>query len=204
MTLTVTRVSSDVWTEISHGMGDFQNCGVSKQLFDSSGDVKDILPTPFKKAQGSMKTDTVSFKTLHDGRWQLMIPELNNSRNLTQEVFRLPNKEWTSSVPVIESTINTIYQEQRDDQTWVAVELDRVFSSLNAICLNVSSIDQKVVLLSLLVSKRPKHLNNDHKIITLWDAIDRVFSNMTHMEEGMILDQECGIETDSRFTGCRF
>ena len=129
-----------------------------------------------------------------------MIPELNNSRNSTQEVFKLPNKEWTSSVPVIESTINTIYQEQRDDQTWAAVELDRVFSSLNAICLNVSSIDQKVVLLSLLVSKRPKHLNNDHKIITLWDAIDRVFSNMTHMEEGMILDQERGIETDGRLS----
>jgi hypothetical protein len=54
--------SSDLWTEIGHGMGDSQNCGVSKQLFDSSGDVKDILPTPFKKAQGSMVTDTVSSK----------------------------------------------------------------------------------------------------------------------------------------------
>jgi hypothetical protein len=40
-------------------MGDFQNHGVSKQLFDFSGDVKDIRPTPFKKAQGSMDTDTV-------------------------------------------------------------------------------------------------------------------------------------------------
>ena len=57
-------------------MGDFQNHGVSKQLFDSSGNVKDIRPTPFKKAQGSMETDTVSFpRTLHDGRWQLMITE---------------------------------------------------------------------------------------------------------------------------------
>jgi hypothetical protein len=127
--------------------------------------------------------------TLKDGWWQLMIPELNNSRNSTQEVFKLPNNEWTSSVPVIESNINTIYQELRDDQTWVAVELDRVFSGLNAIGSNVLSIDQKVVLLSLLVGKWPKHLNNDHKIITLWDAIDRVFSNLTHMEEGMILDQ---------------
>ena len=104
-------------------------------------------------------------------------------------MFKLPNNEWTSSVPVIESNINTIYQELRDDQTWVAVELDRVFSGLNAIGSNVLSIDQKVVLLSLLVGKWPKHLNNDHKIITLWDAIDRVFSNLTHMEEGMILDQ---------------
>ena len=49
-------------------MGDFQNRGVSKQLFDSSGDVKDILPTPFKKPQGSMETDTVLSKTLHNGR----------------------------------------------------------------------------------------------------------------------------------------
>jgi hypothetical protein len=162
---------------------------VSKQLFDSSGDVEDILPTPFKKAQGSIETDTVSSKTLHNGWWQLMIPELNNSRHSTQEVFKLPNNEWTSSVPVIESTINTIHQELRDDQTWAAVELDRIFGSLNAISSNVSSIDQKVVLLSLLVGKRPKHLNNDHEIITLWDAIDRVFSNLTHMEEGMILDQ---------------
>ena len=170
-------------------MGDSQNCGVSEQLFDSSSDVKDILPTPFKKAQGSIETDTISSKILHDRRWQLMIPELNNSRNSTQEVFKFPNNEWTSSVPVIESNINTIYQELRDDQTWVAVELDRVFSGLNAIGSNVLSIDQKVVLLSLLVGKWPKHLNNDHKIITLWDAIDRVFSNLTHMEEGMILDQ---------------
>ena len=68
---------------------------------------------PFKKAQGSIETDTILSKTLHDGQWQLMIPELNNSRNSTQEVFKLPNKEWTSSVPVIESTTNTIYQELR-------------------------------------------------------------------------------------------
>ena len=54
--------------EINHGMGDFQNHGVSKQLFDSSGDVKDIRSTPFKKAQGSMETDTVLSKTLHNGR----------------------------------------------------------------------------------------------------------------------------------------
>jgi hypothetical protein len=63
--------------EINHGMGDFQNHGVSKQLFDSSGDVKDIRSTPFKKAQGSMETDTVLSRTLHDGRWQLMIPEFD-------------------------------------------------------------------------------------------------------------------------------
>ena len=66
------------------------------------------------------------------------------------------------------------------------MELDCVFGGLNAIGTTVSSIDQKVVLLSLLIGKRPKHLSNDHEIITLWGAIDRVFSNITHMEEGMI------------------
>ena len=54
------------------------------------------------------------------------------------------------------------------------------------------------MLLSLLVGKRPKHLSNDHESITLWDAIDRVFSNITHMEEGMIQDQEHWIATDGR------
>jgi hypothetical protein len=97
--------SSDLWMEIGHGMGDSQNSGVSKQLFDSSGDVKDILPTPFKKAQGSMMTDTASSKPLHDGRWQLMIPELHNSQS-TEEVFKLQNEDWSSSIPLIESTIN--------------------------------------------------------------------------------------------------
>jgi hypothetical protein len=64
--------------------------------------------------------------------------------------------------------------------------------------LAVSTIDQKVVLLSLLAGKRPKHLSNDHEIITLWDAIDRALSNITHMEEGMIQDQEHWIATDGR------
>jgi hypothetical protein len=133
-------------------MGDSQNRGVSKQLFDSSSDVKDILPTPFKKAQGSTATDTASFKPLHDGRWQLMIPELHNSQS-TEEVFKkLQNEEWSSSIPLIESTINSrIHQEQRDDQNWAAVELDRVFGGLNTIGSTVSSIDQKVALLSSLL-----------------------------------------------------
>jgi hypothetical protein len=126
-----------------------------------------------------------------------MIPELHNSQS-TEEVFKLQNEEWSSSIPLIESTINRIHQGQRDDQNWAAVELGRIFGGLNAIGSTVSSIDQKVVLLSLLVGKRPKHLSNDHEIITLWDAIDQVFSNITHMEEGMIQDQEHWIATDGR------
>jgi hypothetical protein len=126
-------------------MGDSQNRGVSKQLFDSSGDVKDILPTPFKKAQGSMATDTALSKPLHSGRWQLTIPELYNSQS-TEEVFKLQNEDWSSSIPLIESTINSrIHQEQRDDQNWAAVELDRVFGGLNAIGSTLSSVDQKVM-----------------------------------------------------------
>ena len=192
--------SSDLWTEIGLGMGDSQNRGVSKQLFDSSGDVKDILPTPFKKTKGSMSTETVSSKPLHDGRWEPMIPSLNNTSSVEFCEFKLPIEEWTSSIPLIESTINRIHHDQREDQNWSTVELERVFGGLNEIGFTVSTIDQKVVLLSLLVGKRPKHLSNDHEIITLWDAIDRALSNIVHMEEGMIQDQEHWIATDGRLS----
>jgi hypothetical protein len=145
-----------------------------------------------------MATETVSSKPLHDGWWEPMIPALNNTSSVEFREFKLPIEDWTSSIPLIESTINRIHQEQREDQNWSAVELERVFGGLNAIGSTVSTIDQKVVLLSLLAGKRPKHLSNDHKIITLWDAIDRALSNITHMEEGMIQDQEHWIATDGR------
>jgi hypothetical protein len=74
-----------------------------------------------------------------------MIPALNNTSSVEFREFKLPIEEWSFSIPLIESTINRIHQEQREDQNWSAVELEHVFGGLNEIGSTVLTIDQIIV-----------------------------------------------------------